>query len=511
MTSWWADIICRLPHAFNVLVSRARDVPLNLNVRQLEEINQAALFPIIDYALDHIVQARILDCPLFIEHCRGERPRESLTARAFPNLLSLNLSRAHYQVEIRPMANYGLITEVILHIDAPNLRTVTLDGMRCHFNSANLHSLQYLDCGKTTDIHGYLFQVLRDHPGLQSLRCRIDIDPSVSDHSLGLASGEVIEMPALKNLCAWNWLGGPYGDAARFFRHVSFPSTCTFHYSEMARPSDLQGWRKPFDLVGHRLRQLPYDAASIHVSDSWEVSTYHLNVFFANELDGPFDHFVAPYTGTSACCTKSDPGHTGGKFLAPGVRIEVEEPYVPEDEEVGGQGRWLFATVLPGIISYIHSETITHLALTKIEHNFRVWESDPSLVVALRPFTAVTTLFVLSVDNDTLQALVSGNIGTEGPVLPALRDLTVGLEVYWSTDLESSWNPQQCDAWWEPLLAFLEQRKHDEVPVRTLRLKGWWENESVRLRAAYEDDEHMQSARELVDEIIDDRTVDDVS
>ncbi|KZV69754.1 hypothetical protein PENSPDRAFT_652142 [Peniophora sp. CONT] len=516
LSSLWAGIVCHLPHVFDLLLDRARDASLNFDVRQLEGIDLVVLFPIIDYALENIDRARTLNCPFFRQQC--EKARDSLSGRVLPNIVCLDISRPHPRVQHRFLyeEDDGLIAGDILRIDAPNLRTATLSEIRCYFTSPFLRSLQYLECGDDIDLHGYLFEVLRSVPMLESLRCKIGAE-SAGSQSASPATHEVIGLPHLKYICAWStWSrdqtqGEAYRDAADFFRHISIPPTCDFHYKESSRPSNIGGWRTPFDTCGHRLRQLPYNAVSIQASDMWETCAYHVNVFFTHECNKPFGHFVAPYTGSYACCTERIPGRSGGRFLAPGVRLGVEEPYDPEDLAIGGHNRWSFPTVLPGIISYLRHDMITHLALNRIEYSFGSQDADRSLVVALQPFTAVTMLSVIAAGNDILRALAKGGIEGEQLVLPALRDLTVALEVDYGTDLEKTWDAQHCIAWWEPILAFLEQRQRDNVPICALRLTGWWEHESVRQRAEAEDNERMQSARELVEKLIDGRITEDVS
>ncbi|KZV71898.1 hypothetical protein PENSPDRAFT_751437 [Peniophora sp. CONT] len=508
LSNLWANIVFRLPQAFDTILYRSRDAPLDMTVRMLGLWGEKSLASLVDFALDHIGRARSLRC-LFSRE-QGARVPDVISSTTLPDLLYLTIINSSYSPYYR---SDDIITSSILNLHASNLVAVTLSGIRCSFNSPSLRSFQYLGCGRIQDVDGYIFHVLKSNPMLEVLRYTMDCQPS--NHAVDPPPSDgVIELSRLRKLCVSN--DARYGDAAYFFRRVSFPPTCTFHYSETARPADLEGWHSPLDLCGYRLGQQPYDAVSIHGSTAEPSSVYHINTFFLDQCTESFGHFVASYTGY-ACCTNSTPAEESGIFLAPGVRLEMIEPHVPESDVPGGPGRWSFGDVLSSMVSHLRHEMITHLSLANIEHYFPAYGQD-ALVVALRPFTAVTTLSVLSENGrfrlpstSAFQALVDGSAKEKRPVLPALRSLTVGFgTTLYERVKNSSWGSEESDRWWRALLSFLEMRQSDGVPVATLRLNGWWEEEAVRERVQDTDVVHLQRARELVDQVVDDRTVDDL-
>lgn len=180
---------------------------------------------------------------------------------------------------------------------------------------------------------------------------------------------------------------------------------------------------------------------------------------------------------------------------------------ISEDNDIE-DACWRPESVLREITAQLRHDGVTHLVMLDLCSDV----ASDVLAATLRPFSAVTSLLVISGYNYTLRTIASiatdNGTDPESQFLPALRDLTVGCDDI--DDDASRWNTR-CRFWWDPVLTFLKHRQQVGLPLHTLRINGRWKSESLRQAAATEDVENIQRARELVEEVIDDRTLEDVN
>ncbi|KZV71886.1 hypothetical protein PENSPDRAFT_650309 [Peniophora sp. CONT] len=481
LSSLWATVVCKIPPAFEIILERARGAPLTLQITP-NHASPEWFTRAHEVALDRIQDLRLLH-GFFRPGPLLDQTREIFTHKTLPLLTELEIDFMSEQEAEH------ITPEGALSLDAPNLKAVSLHGLRGNFTSVHLRSLEFSHYMGAIDSSGHFLRVLRNAPLLEILRFSIDCLPfKQSDLDFDPVE-EPVRLVHLKRLCAWR-----NGDArnvppnaALFFRHLYIPETCIFHYKDFSDGPQV-GWRTAFTSCSDRLRQLPYDALSIHITSMDEEDIACVSVFFMHECPSPLGQKPAPYLEWE-CCT-SPIGSRASSPPAPGVRLLL----YGEDEE-----KWRAEHILPEIATKVQCNFITHLVLDDV--NDRVEADVVALASVLRCLHAVTTLFIRFDVNGpgAMRALAIGH--DHSVTMPALRDLVVE-QVYHSKD---EWGNDKLLEWWGSLVVVLERRKEAGNQIRTVRLSGQWVDNPTLVFDRSVEGHCAERVRELVEELCDER------
>ncbi|KZV71880.1 hypothetical protein PENSPDRAFT_382576 [Peniophora sp. CONT] len=263
----WASTIPHLPRLeiYEIPLARSRQTPLSIatipDTYSHNEYNAA----IYEYALERTNNVRSLS--LHFGHRWSSRRQLDVQARAalcdnpLPRLTDLSLDVTLMGTEVKP--------ETLL-IDAPNLVSVSLRGIRCIFPSQNLLHLSYRIGVGQQGSAGNLLELLRHTPLLQTLRVSVDlVRPSDASPA---SNTNLVHLSHLKLLCAsldQARDGDQIGDAEFFIKLLSFPPSCVVHLNDdVGRPLDNEG-NKTLKICGDLFRRLPYDCVAFHAFDEW--------------------------------------------------------------------------------------------------------------------------------------------------------------------------------------------------------------------------------------------------
>ena len=86
-------------------------------------------------------------------------------------------------------------------------------------------------------------------------------------------------------------------------------------------------------------------------------------------------------------------------------------------------------------------------------------------------------------------------------LLPALHDLILAEEDY----ADGHWDDEKLSQWWPSLIMLLEHRQEIGRKLHTLRFIGRWTDAPLPKVNRYMEEEYMERARQLVDELRDER------
>lgn len=280
MSPLWAAIVCSLPKAFEALLDRARHAPLTVYIPTYNPESPERMKFILEVASSHTSDMRSLRCSIPAgpqhDHARGV-----LSSGALPHLHYLGLDFAYKR------GKSSQRFKEMLHLDAPNLKTASLSGIRCQLTSLHLRSLEITKFG-LCERNGleYFLQLLQNAPELEDLLFEIDCGPL----AIAASSPESdVHLAHLKRLCACGNFRGDnlLRNADAIFRRLTFPLQCSIHY--MVTAHDLQtGWQSASDALGHRLRQRPYNAVSFTSHMSVYEQNFDVSAFYTHECPASF-------------------------------------------------------------------------------------------------------------------------------------------------------------------------------------------------------------------------------
>ncbi|VDB82825.1 unnamed protein product [Peniophora sp. CBMAI 1063] len=510
LSALWKRIIFSFPRsrdAHFVLLQRAGGASLDLNLQRMNRgLNQHT------FALEHIESARTLQ-GLFPGRLH-EEVHELLSSRRLPQLTDINIAQRGARL---PDSNDPL-TKSTFCLDAPNLRAATLSGLRCYFTSSQLRSLRLLAPSGCSDWSGRLPGLLRNTPLLEILHCDMDYSPP---QMRGQRHDGIVRLPNLQTVCI-RWDSSTVPDDAHIFIHdIDIPPSCTFHINDISSAPQDSGWRKSLDICSTRWSLCPYNAVALYMCYPSDMGSciVNVNTFHTEDRREPFGYYVAPYTAEHCCANIRTPATQYNRLnghrlrrVAPGIFMSISKDQELEEWD------WEPEDISREIVSHLRSDSVTHFVLNGFGPLPVMTPNQ--LRSVLQPLVAVTSLFVISPRNNVLRlpfvsTTDSGNTGLPAaPLFPALRDLTIGCDEIdtQAYDWDGYSGPDWCNAWWSPLLAFLEHRQRIGLPVHTLRVNGWWRIESARQVTALADQRNMQRARELAEGgVIDDRVVENVN
>ncbi|VDB82809.1 unnamed protein product [Peniophora sp. CBMAI 1063] len=489
----WAGAVYKLPHpnAIETMVGRARDAPLSIStipVAYTKERERNAAICRFAFGRTRQIHSLRLHFGRKIGMEFDWRARESLSLTPLPNLSRLSLSLYDAQGQDTPP------------IDAPNLKSATLRGAWCRFESQDLRYLNYTVNTSQSESIIRLLDILHSTPLLRTLRLTV-IHGSLREDDV-IAAKHSITLPNLDLFCVSfhqrGWSDDHDEDLTAFFRVISLPTSCSVHVHDSRHADD---WPYSLDACGHLLSHGTYDAVGFYSIEEWKGGFYASAFDQAHPPKSDRETHFQP-----ECCERKGPAEP---LRGQSIRLQI----TPAHHALKAM------EVLPRVMSHLQPTAITYLALDGMHE-----EDVTALRIALRSFTAVKTLVARLRLNYALRALCSDAEGTEPP-LPALEKLTVT-----HYGIQSDWE-DRATKWWMELVGALEDRMGMGLSVRKLHLVGGWKprdgarEKNTFFRAptqpsayaeAMERDKMLTKeaerdglarARELVDELVDERVM----
>ncbi|KZV64516.1 hypothetical protein PENSPDRAFT_757227 [Peniophora sp. CONT] len=447
MPGVWAAAVCRLPSAHSIMLARARNRPLTLNLNI--SLNENLCLPsghihherLYKFAIVNLAQADAF-------HALYGIPDRNWV----PVLEDQHLPLLKY-LELKQKQSHGHDSRLaMLHsFDTPNLVWARLEDIAITFTSTTIRHLSVLGHVMFCTPEWSILDVLSRLPLLEWLSLD-QKPPERADYSQ--YKGPAISLDRLETCRLY---GNANANLAEFYSHLSLSPQVLSQMDEL---------------------YFVHDTAE---ADGWEndfIAT------FGPSLNTPlFDSLIASddgnvFVGTFPAMEKPE--------LAP---RQGRDRHVALELHHNGEGAALRIGL--AVLALVERAHIKHLAF-----GFPIPDVHTNLALeALREFSAITSFTAMR--RDVLKLLTAQEDGHIA--FPKLEILHAVMEL----PLDET----MLQEWWDRLVQVLDERSSAGAPIRRLRLADDWRQVEWNEDLSVVDAVGMERAKLLVPDIVDERSV----